>query len=753
MSDCCAPKSPSDIGSAAALPSFAIRPGVTFPDWSVVASSVVRGALTAMIGSDHVLDRWSGYSAAVDRVRAALLQFYADNGRAPTLVALATEVGLTEAALQPLLNELSERDLVVLEGDRIVGTYPFTDRDTGHQIKLDGRTINAMCAVDALGVGAMLDRDIQITSRCWHCGSPINVSTRDHGRALDEVNPRQTVVWLSVHYEGGCAANSLCSTTAFFCSDDHFAAWRSIWPADEPGFRLSIKEALEAGRAIFEPSMIGLRKDRTQADAGSHSANGATSKVTTVGRRVPRRDVYDIAVIGAGSAGFSAAITAADQGAQVALIGSGTIGGTCVNIGCVPSKTLIRAAETLHNARAAARFAGVTAEAVITDWRATVLQKDDLVGHLRQTKYIDLLPAYDGIAYREGSARLVHGGVNVDGTRIAADRIIIATGARPTVPSIPGIEAVPYLTSTTALELQELPRTLLIIGGGYIGAELAQLFARAGVRVTLVFRSRLLPEAEPEISRALTGYFEDEGINVVSGVAYHSIRTTDAGVALTVERDGRNVTLDAEQVLVTTGRTPNTEALDLTDNGVAVAANGGIAVDDHMRTTRPGTYAAGDVTGHDQFVYMAAYGAKLAAKNALNGDSLRYDNAAMPAVVFSDPQVASVGLTEAAARAAGHDVRVSKIALDQVPRALAARDTRGLIKLVAETGTGRLLGAHILAPEGADSIQTAVLAITCGLTVQQLADTLFPYLTTVEGLKLTALSFDKDVAKLSCCAG
>jgi len=706
-----------------------------------------------MIGSDHVLHRWSGYSAAVDRVRAALLQFYAENGRAPTLLALAAEVGLTEAGLQPLLDDLSERDLVVLEDGQIIGTYPFTSRDTGHQIRLDGRFVNAMCAVDALGVGAMLDRDIEITSRCWHCGSPINVSTRDHGRSLDTVNPRSAVVWLSVRYEGGCAANSLCSTTAFFCSDDHLAAWRKQRAADEPGFRLSIEEALEAGRAIFGPSLTGLRMDRSQGDAASRAAKGAASKLTAFGRRTSMGDAYDLTVVGAGSAGFSAAITAADQGAQVALIGSGTIGGTCVNIGCVPSKTLIRAAETLHNARAAARFAGVAASAEINDWSATVRQKDDLVGHLRKTKYADLLPAYNGISYREGSARLILGGVDVDGTKIAADRVIIATGARPTVPNIPGIDAVPYLTSTTALELQELPRTLLVVGGGYIGAELAQLFARAGVKVTLVFRSRLLPEAEPEISSALTGYFEDEGINIVSGVAYHSIHTTDAGVALTVKRDGHNMTLDAERVLITTGRTPNTEALKLAENGVTLAANGGIVVDDRMRTTRPATYAAGDVTGRDQFVYMAAYGAKLAAKNALNGDSLRYDNAAMPAIVFSDPQVASVGITEAAARAAGHRVRVSTIALDQVPRALAARDTRGLIKLVAEDATGRLLGAHILAPEGADSIQTAVLAITCGLTVQQLADTLFPYLTTVEGLKLAALSFDKDVAKLSCCAG
>jgi len=177
----------------------------------------------------------------------------------------------------------------------------------------------------------------------------------------------------------------------------------------------------------------------------------------------------------------------------VVLIGAGMIGGACVNIGWVPSKALIRATETLHNARAAARFAGVAAHAEIGDWRATVRQKDQLVASLRQAKYADLLPAYDNITYREGAARLVPGGVEVGGARLSAERIIIATGARPDIPTIAGIESVPCLTSTTALELEDLPGSLIVIGGGYIGAELAQMFARAGVRVMLVCRSGLLP--------------------------------------------------------------------------------------------------------------------------------------------------------------------------------------------------------------------------------------------------------------------
>jgi len=462
---------------------------------------------------------------------------------------------------------------------------------------------------------------------------------------------------------------------------------------------------------------------------------------------------YDIAVVGAGSAGFSAAITAAEQGAHVALIGHGTIGGTCVNTGCVPSKTLIRAAETLHQASAAKRFAGISARAHVDDWRALVQQKDELVAGLRQSKYADLLPAYNGLTYVEGKARLAEGGVAVNGDLVKAERVIITTGARSALPSIPDIEEANYLTSTSALALETLPKSLLVIGGGFIGAELAQMFARAGVTVTIVCRTRLLPAAEPEIGEALSKYLRNEGIRLNCGVAYQLIKRTSDGVSLVVKENGQDNVLTAERVLIATGRAPNVEGLGLAEAGIAQASDGTIQVDDRMQTTRPGVYAAGDVTGRDQFVYMAAYGAKIAAKNALNSNSLRYDNAAMPAVVFTHPQVASVGLTEAAARARGFQGDTSVLPLDYLPRALAARDTRGLIKLVAEAASGKLLGAHILAPEGADSIQTAALAIKCGLTVQQLAETIFPYLTTVEGLKLAAQTFAKDVAKLSCCAG
>lgn len=467
----------------------------------------------------------------------------------------------------------------------------------------------------------------------------------------------------------------------------------------------------------------------------------------------PPADHFDVAVIGAGSAGFSAAITAAENDARVVLIGHGTIGGTCVNVGCVPSKTMIRAAEAIHHARKANRFDGIKGAAEVYDWQALVAQKQALVDELRQAKYIDLLEAYKEIVYIEGQALLDEGGICVDGKRLSADKIIVATGSSSAIPDIEGIDDVSYLTSTSALELDAPPASLLVIGGGYIGCELAQMFARLGTDVTIVTRSRLLSNGEPEISTALTEYFRQESITVVDTLAYDHINTVPKGISLSIRQNGQMQMVETEHVLVTTGRQPNVQGLGLEAIGVGLNAQGGIEVDNQMQTTKSGVYAAGDVTGQDQFVYMAAYGAKLAANNALNGDGGRYNNRAMPAVVFTDPQVATVGLTEVQALAQGLAVKTSVLDLKHVPRALAARDTRGLIKLVADADSGQLLGAHMIAPEGADSIQSAAIAISQNMTYRDLADMIFPYLTTVEGLKLAAQTFDKDVATLSCCAG
>ena len=463
----------------------------------------------------------------------------------------------------------------------------------------------------------------------------------------------------------------------------------------------------------------------------------------------------DILVIGGGSAGFSAAITAADSGAKVVIAGEGTIGGTCVNVGCVPSKTLIRATEAVHKGNDADRFDGLKGVSEIFNWKALVQQKQQLVDSLRQSKYEDLLPEYPNISYVTGRARFTGNGteVDVDGTLYHPKKIILATGASAALPPINGIQSVPVLDSTKALELEELPHSLLIIGGGVIGCELGQMFARAGVKVTICCRSRLLPDTEPEVSAALTEHLRKEGVTVCEGVGYQKIEQDGSAVKLTCQTDDGETIIEAEQVLAAAGRKPNTKSLHLEKADIDLNAKGGVEINEHMQTSNPDVYAVGDVTAKDMYVYMAAYGGKLAARNALSGNSAKYDNATMPAVVFTDPQMATVGLTEAQAKAKGYDVATSVVTLDNVPRFIASRETSGLIKLVADGKTDKLLGATILAPEAGDSIQTVVMALKAGLTTEELGDTIFPYLTAVEGLKLAAQGFKKDVKKLSCCAG
>lgn len=277
--------------------------------------------------------------------------------------------------------------------------------------------------------------------------------------------------------------------------------------------------------------------------------------------RTPRNGGYDLAVIGAGSAGFSAAITASEAGAKVALIGAGMIGGTCVNVGCVPSKALIRAVESVHGAGATSRFAGIEAQARVTDWAATVAQKQALVEELRTAKYVNVLLQHETIDYIEGRARFDdEGKLTVGGAAFPAAKVIIATGSRPHIPEIPGIEEVAALDSTSALELTELPASMIVLGAGYIGVELAQLFGRAGVTITLVSRRGVLPGAEPEVSAALEGYLADEGIRLVRAQGYERVSREADGIALHLA--GGDM-LRAERLVVATGRVPNRDGLNL----------------------------------------------------------------------------------------------------------------------------------------------------------------------------------------------
>ncbi len=479
---------------------------------------------------------------------------------------------------------------------------------------------------------------------------------------------------------------------------------------------------------------------------------------------------FDLMVIGGGSAGFAAAIKGAELGFKVALVEAGVIGGTCVNVGCVPSKTLIRSVELYHLA-GQPRFRGVHTSPGRINWPEVIAHKDELVNELRQAKYSDVLAAYPEITYIPGHARLTgKNGVEIGGSPFGdaqgrlytPGKIIIATGARPWAPPIPGLNDVSYLDSTSVLDLKELPKSMIVLGANAVGLELAQAYARAGTYVTVLeVLPRIAPFEDEDISAALDEYLEEEGLRVVPNFKTTKVEKRDGRYVLTGTKNDAEVGAtqvvapyyDAEQLLVATGRRPNTAGMGLEEAGVRLGQRGEILVNDLLQTHNPFVYAAGDVTGRDMFVYVAAYSGQLAAENALANVGRTYDAAYIPRITFTDPQVASAGLTEAQAREQGYEVRVSNLPMVHVPRALAARDTRGLIKLVANAATDQLLGAHILAPEGGEIIQTAVLAIRFGLTMRDLRETMFPYLTNAEGLKLATLAFEKDVAKLSCCAG
>jgi mercuric reductase len=464
---------------------------------------------------------------------------------------------------------------------------------------------------------------------------------------------------------------------------------------------------------------------------------------------------YDLMVIGGGSAGFAAAIKGAELGFKVAVVEAATLGGTCVNVGCIPSKTLIRAVEQHHLARQQ-RFDGIETLPGRLNWPAVMAQKDELVSEMRRTKYENVLAAYPNITPVAGHARFTgRNGLTVNGRAYSAGKFIITTGAHPWAPPIPGLAEAGFLTSTTAMELPELPQSMIVLGANAVGLELAQLFNRAGTDVTVLeLLPRIIPFEDEAISLALAGYLAAEGMNLVTGYETKSVVKRDGRYHLTgVLPDGSERSFAAGQLLVATGRRPNTAGMGLVEAGVRLGDQGEVRVNEQLQSSNPAIYAAGDVIGRDMFVYVAAYAGGLAAENALTGAGRIYDTGYIPRLTFTDPQVASAGLTENQARERGHDVQVSTLPMSHVPRALAARDSRGLIKLVVDSHANRLLGAHVLAPEGGEIIQVAALALRLGLTVDQLRETMFPYLTNVEGLKLALLGLQKDVAKLSCCAG
>ncbi len=466
------------------------------------------------------------------------------------------------------------------------------------------------------------------------------------------------------------------------------------------------------------------------------------------------KEQLHIAIIGSGSGAFAGAIKAAEGGARVTIIeGADVIGGCCVNVGCVPSKILIRAAQLAHQQRNNP-FDGLENNHPQISRSLLVHQQTSRVEELRGAKYESILDKNPALTLLKGYARFKDENTllvkKLDGLEeeLHADRILIATGSAPTIPAINGLADTPYWTSTEALFAEELPEHLIVIGSSVVALEIAQAYRRLGSNVTVLARHTLLYAEDPLLGEKLTECFEKEGVRVLNNTQASNVKHDGSHFSL----DTNEGTLKADKLLISTGRHANTAQLGLGNVGIETQKNGAIVVNDKMETSIANIYAAGDCSNMPQFVYVAAAAGSRAGINMTGGDA-KLDLSTMPAVIFTDPQVATVGLTEEQAISNGFDVMSRVLAMENVPRALANFETDGFVKLVADKPTGRILGAQILAHEGGEIIQSAALAIHNNMTVDDLAGQLFPYLTMVEGLKLCAQTFSKNVSELSCCAG
>ncbi len=460
----------------------------------------------------------------------------------------------------------------------------------------------------------------------------------------------------------------------------------------------------------------------------------------------PRRLDSNLVVIGAGSAGLVTAYVAAAAKARVILIERDHMGGDCLNTGCVPSKALIRCADVAATVRHGQEF-GVHADNIHVDFPAVMERVRSVIEQIAPHDSVERYTRL-GVECVAGDARILSPWrVAVGDREITTRSIVIATGGQPVVPPIPGLDACDYLTSDTIWGLRELPRGLLILGGGPIGCELAQAFARLGSDVTLVeMAPRILLREDPDASSLLTGQLTSEGIRILTG--YKAVRfecNNDHRAAVCEGPDGETV-VTFDQMLVATGRRATTEGLGLDNVGIELNPDGTIKVDDYMRTSCPGIYACGDVTGPYQLTHAAGHQGWYCAMNALFSGikKFRVSYSALPWVVFTDPQLARVGLTESEAIERGLAVETTRYDFADLDRAIAEGNARGFIKIVTRRGSDQVLGATILGPEAGELITEFVTAMRHGLGLRKLLSTIHTYPTLSEAIRGAAGNWQKQ---------
>ena len=463
---------------------------------------------------------------------------------------------------------------------------------------------------------------------------------------------------------------------------------------------------------------------------------------------------FDFVIIGSGSAAMAAVTKAGELGAKIAIVERApVVGGTCVNVGCVPSKHLLALGDLYYYAAHHAFDSIKGGEAMKLDFKKAIEGKRRLVAELRSGKYEEVLKNVPGLTKFDGTATFIDDQtVSVGEETIRGEKFLIATGSSAFIPPIDGLSDIDYLTNIEALELEKLPESMIVLGDGPVGLEFAQMYAHFGAEVCVVQRNpRLLPRMEPEIGEALQGYLIDEGVEICLGAAAQSAREENGEKILTAKVGDETREYRAEQILVAAGRTPNTKDLSLDKAGVGVGKRGAIVINDEQQTSVSHIYAAGDVRGEPMLETTAAKEGTIAAENALNNAQRKMDYLSVPSCIFTNPQAAQVGMTDEVATGKGFTCSCRVLDFGIIPKAQVIKDIRGVIKMVAEAETGRILGVSILAPHAGDLIHEATLAVKFKLTIYDIIDTVHVFPTLSESLKLVAQSYLKDVSKLPCC--
>jgi pyruvate/2-oxoglutarate dehydrogenase complex dihydrolipoamide dehydrogenase (E3) component len=442
---------------------------------------------------------------------------------------------------------------------------------------------------------------------------------------------------------------------------------------------------------------------------------------------------FDAIIIGTGQAGKPLSYALADLGWKVALIERAELGGSCINTGCTPTKTMVASAQVAHYARDAARW-GVRVSGVEVDLPAVVARKNQVVQNARTSiqKRIDSRP---NIRLVRGPARFIapHQ-VQVGAEVFESQKIFINTGTRPAVPQIPGLDTVPFLSNATVMELQAAPEHLLVLGGGYIGLEFGQMFRRFGSRVTIIHNGeRILPREDPDVVSALQTALEAEGIVLRMNVETKHVENRRGAIGLTLESGGRGETLQGSHLLVATGRKPNTEDLGLETAGVLTGSRGYIKVNGRLETNVPGIWALGDVKGGPAFTHISYNDYQIAYANIVDGKNLSIENRYLPYALFTDPQLGRVGITESDARASGRKFKMGTFPMSSVARAIERDETAGLMKIIVDAENDRILGAAILGSEGGETVQILGAMILAGAPYTVLKGAVYIHPTLAEG--------------------